>query len=810
MNDLMLSLRLLLREARSGELTVLFLSVLIAVSAMTTVGFFAERVKSGIEGQAQKLLGADIAVSSDHPLDAKFPEKAQSAGLRVTEAMHFPSMASFGDRSLLTAIRAIENGYPLRGEMKLSNGKMGIPERGTVWGDAKLFARLGVHVGDRISIGDADFTLSAQILDEPGAAFSFMSLGPGIVMNREDLARTGLISTGSRVRYLLYAAGEEGKIAAFRTWAKKNLGRGQGIEDAREGSPELRQMLDRSEVFLRMASLLCVVLAGVAITLAARRFVSRHLDSCAIMRVMGTTRPRLFRIFLLQFSFLGLFTSAFGILSGYFAQDLLAQGLSGVMNVHLPAPSPLPALEGGAAGMLLFLGFALPPIYSLAGVPPMHVIRRESGTKPAGFLPGLALLFALFLWQARDWKLGLIVFGGSSAMLAASGFAAILFIGRIRGGGAGWRYGIASLRRRSATSAVQILAFGLGLMAILVLTLVRGDLFRIWHESLPENAPNRFVLNIQPQALQPVKEFMASNGIGHPEFFPMVKGRLVGINDRQVSSDDYREMRAKHLVDREFNLSWASSPENELAAGRWWKEGEKDAFSVEEGIAKTLSIRMGDRLTFEVAGETVSGRVVNLRKVNWNSFRVNFFVIAPPSMLDSYPASYITSFHLPAQNQESISLLAKRFPTLLVVDVSTLIAKMQKMMNQVASSMQFVFLYSLLAGALVLFAAFASTQDERMREAAIMRALGADTRQILAAHASEFLILGIFSGAFAALGASAIGYFASTRLLDLPYHFDPQIFLIGISAGAIGVVLTGLHWTRKVLKSSPLAVLREV
>ena len=395
-------------------------------------------------------------------------------------------------------------------------------------------------------------------------------------------------------------------------------------------------------------------------------------------------------------------------------------------------------------------------------------------------------------------------------MLAASGFAAILFIGRIRGGRAGWRYGIASLRRRSATSAVQILAFGLGLMAILVLTLVRGDLFRIWHESLPENAPNRFVLNIQPQALQPVKEFMASNGIGHPEFFPMVKGRLVGINDRQVSSDDYREMRAKHLVDREFNLSWASSPENELAAGRWWKEGEKDAFSVEEGIAKTLSIRMGDRLTFEVAGEKVSGRVVNLRKVNWNSFRVNFFVIAPPSMLDSYPASYITSFHLPAQNQESISLLAKRFPTLLVVDVSTLIAKMQKMMNQVASSMQFVFLYSLLAGALVLFAAFASTQDERMREAAIMRALGADTRQILAAHASEFLILGIFSGAFAALGASAIGYFASTRLLDLPYHFDPQIFLIGISAGAIGVVLTGLHWTRKVLKSSPLAVLREV
>lgn len=808
----MLSWRLLLRDWRSGELTVLFLAVLIAISSMTTVGFFADRVKGGLVNQAEKLLGADLVVTSDHPIDGIFKSEAAARGLSVSNAVKFPSMASFGDGSALSEIKAVGGGYPLRGDLRVSNGARGIPKTGTIWVDRKLLTRLKLVVGDRVEIGAANFTVGAVIIDEPGAAFSFMSLGPGLIMNESDLPSTKLIRTGSRARYFFYVAGDISAVSSYRTWAKSRMGRGQSMEDAREGSPEIKAMLDRAEVFLRMAALLSVVLSGVAVALSARRFVERHLDGCAVMRALGATESRLLKLFLYQFSMLGLISSLIGTAVGFTAQSLLAHVLSNFVNVRLPLPSILPAIEGCLAGVLLLLGFALPPIVALARVPALHVMRREIDPPRAGYALGLAALAALFLWEANDMKLGLILFGGFGVTLIISALAASLFLSSLKGGGTGWRYGLASLKRRRASSIVQILAFGLGLMAILVLTLVRGDLFEIWRESLPMNAPNRFVLGIQPDQIKAVSSFFESSGIGKPEIFPMVRGRLVGINDRSVSSEDYSQMRAKRLIDREFNLSWASkmSRDNEIVAGKWWGIRDKGVFSVEEGLAKTLSIRMGDTLTFEVAGNRFSGRVVNLRKVDWNSFRVNFFVIAPPQLLEGYPASFITSFYLPPENYKAMNDLARDFPNLLVVDVSAILAKMQKMMSQVAVAIESVFVYSLLAGTMVLVAAFASTQDERMKEAAILRTLGASRRQILLAHASEFLILGGISGIFAALGATGIGYLAAKKLLDLPYGFDPLIALAGIGMGTLCILLMGLFWTRKVLATSPLAVLRAV
>lgn len=809
----MLAWRLLLRDARSGELTVLFLAIVIAISSMTTVGFFADRVRGALENQAEKLLGADLVVSSDHVMDGAFKSTALKRGLLVSSAVKFPSMVSFEDRSVLTEIKAVGEGYPLRGELRVSNGAHGIPKPGSVWVDRKLLTRLDLEPGSRVEIGAATFVVDASIIEEPGAAFSFMSLGPGLIMNASDLPATQLIQTGSRIRYFFYAAGNVSTIASYRNWAKSHLERGQSLEDAREGSPEIKSMLDRAEVFLRMAALMSVMLSGVAIALSARRFVERHLDGCAVMRVLGATESGLLQFFIYQFLMLGLISSLIGVAVGFSAQNLLAHGLENMAGTALPLPSLRPAIEGCLAGLLLLLGFAIPPILALTKVPALHVMRREMAPPGAGYALGLTAFAALFLWEANDLKLGAILFGGSMAMLLVSGILASLVLGGLPGGGgSGWKYGLASLRRRRASSVAQILAFGLGLMAILVLTLVRGDLFEIWRESLPEHAPNRFVLNIQPEQLKSASAFFESNGMGHPEIFPMVRGRLVEINGRSVSSGNYAEIRAKRLIDREFNLSWASgmSADNELVAGKWWGNRDKDVFSVEQGLAQTLSIHMGDTLTFQVGGNRLSGQIVNLRKVDWNSFRVNFFVIAPPGLLETYPASYITSFYLPPENLKGMNDLAREFPNLLVVDVSSLIAKMQKMMGQAALAIEYVFLYSLFAGAMVLVAAFASTQDERIREAAILRTLGASSRQIVAAHASEFLILGAFSGAFAAMGATGIGYLAARKLLDLPFSFDPRIALAGLTLGTLCITIMGLFWTRKVLASSPSTVLRSV
>ncbi|HQT26899.1 MAG TPA: ABC transporter permease, partial [Burkholderiales bacterium] len=517
---------------------------------------------------------------------------------------------------------------------------------------------------------DVEEEISEEIIiEEPEAAFSFMSLGPGLVMNLSDLPSTGLVREGSRVHYVLYVAGNPSKIAAYRQWAKSRLGRGQRLEDAREGSPQIRDMLDHSNVFLRMAALFSVVLAAVAVSLSVRRFFERHLDGCAVMRVIGATSSRLFRLFLCQFSILGVAAGILGGLAGYFAQKLLASILSGFITVDLPRASVLPACEGLAAGLVLLLGFSLPLVHALSKVPALRVIRREMIVPRGGYALGLAALLFLFLWQAKSLELGLIVFGSFCVMLLFSAVAVRFFLGRLKGGGSGWRYGMASLRRRSASGAVQIVAFGIGLMAVLSLTLVRGDLFETWQETLPPHAPNRFILNIQKEEIAPLSLFFSNNGMKIPEFYPMVRGRLVAINGKPVSSKNYQASRAKRLVDREFNLSWAGNQGNEIASGKWWgAEGKgKPYFSVEEELAKTLSIGMGDTLTFEIAGNRLTGRVTNFRRVDWNSFKVNFFVLTPPGVLDAYPTSYITSFYVPSGNYGKMGELSRAFPTLLVI-----------------------------------------------------------------------------------------------------------------------------------------------
>lgn len=827
MQELALGLKLLWRDHRAGELALIVASIVIAVGSVTTVGFFTDRVHHALGRQANQLLGADLVIASDKPVAPEIAGEARGRGLAMTTIVRFPSMVMQGERNLLSSVKAVGSGYPLRGELKIASELYGpdrragtVPEPGTAWVDERLYTQLGLKLGERVELGRASFTVTAILTQEPDVAIGFFNGAPRILINEADLAKTALIQPGSRVGHRFLVAGGAAAVEDFRAWAATRLRPGQRLEGLRDARPEMRAALERAEKYLSLAALVTVVLAAAAIGLAARRFLQRHLDACAMMRCLGARQGMLLRLYAVHLLALGVIASGVGCLIGIGAQAVLAQWLGSLVAVELPAPGARPAIHGLLTGLALLLGFALPPLVALRHVPTLRVMRRELGAPPpaglATYAAGYAVIVALIVWKAEGLRLAAIVLGGfTGAMLAAAAFTWLMIraAGRVTAGGLTWRYGIANLRRRALGSILQVVALGVGIMALLVLTLVRHDLLNMWRTTLPPDAPNRFIVNIQPDQVEPLRAFFAKHGVREPPLFPMIRGRLVQINDRRVSSADYHDERARRLIDREFNLSWAERvrADNRVSAGRWWPAGKAPPqFSVEEGLAEALGIAPGDTLTFDIAGSPVSARVTNLRKVDWDTFNVNFFVIAPPGMLESYPASFVTSFYLPSGNAAMLAELVRAFPNFVLIDVAQIIGQIQKMMDQVARAVQFIFLFTLLAGLAVLYAAIAATQDERLYQATVMRTLGASRSQLRRAIVAEFAVLGALAGLLAAAGATALGYFVATQLLHLAYTFNPGIWVIGALAGSVGIAAAGYARTRAVLNVAPLKALRDI
>jgi len=823
-----LSLRLLARDWRAGELRVLAIALIIAVASLSTVALFADRVERALGQEASQLLGADLVVVSDRPLDAALGSEAVRLGLSNVETVRFPSMTVAGDNTVLTEIKAVAPGYPLKGRIAVQAAEhapderpASIPESGTLWGDERLLSRLGVRIGESVDVGERRFRVAAQMTEDPETTAGFFSFGPRVIMNLADLPSTGLVTVGSRVSYRLSVAGKPADVQAFRDYAGARVGPGQRVEDVRDARPEVRSALERAEKFLGLSALLSVLLAAVAVALAARRYLRRHLDGCAIMRCLGASQSLIVRLHVQQFLLLGLAGSGAGCLLGAAGQAVLASLLTPLVEIALPAAGPTPILQGLGSGFVLLLGFALPPIVALRRVPTLRVLRRDLGLPDtagwAGYALGVTALGGLVLWQAQDARTGWLVLGGALATMAALSLASLsllrLFAWSGRRAGFAWRFGLGNLRRRPLSTVTQVVALGVGIMALVLLTLVRSDLLASWQRSLPADAPNRFLVNVQPDQVEALKTFLAEQGLRPPILYPMVRGRLIEINERKVSSLDYVEDRAKRLIDREFNLSWAQHPQidNRILAGRWWTPAEhgKPLFSVEEGIAQTLGIRMNDRLTYEIGGSRVQGTVVSLRKVEWDSFRVNFFVVAPPGVLEPFPASYVSSFHLTAGQAAIMDRLVKRFPNLLVIDVTAVLGQVQRIMDRVVKAVEFVFVFGVLAGAVVLFAAISATHDERVFDAAILRTLGATSRQMLAVSAAEFAAIGALAGLLAAIGATVLGYVLAARVLAVPYAIDPAVWLVGLAGGISGVLAAGLLGTRRARRAPPMAIFRE-
>jgi putative ABC transport system permease protein len=821
-----LAMRMLRRNWSAGELRVLLFAILIAVASVTTVAFFADRVQSALDRQANELLGGDLVVIADKPIPAEFAQMAGEDQLVTARTRTFPSMVSAPGGVNLAEVKAVSERFPLRGRLRIKESAAaaehevdGGPKAGSVWIGLPLAARIDVKVGDMLQVGRAKLRIDALITREPDSVLDYFGIAPRVLMSEADLDATGLVTVGSRVIERLLVAGEPKELKRFREQVTPKLARGQRIEGVRDSRSEVRTALERAQRFLGLASLLSVVLASVAVALSARRFSQRQIDAAAMMRCLGASQASIFFVHAWQFVALAIIACILGSVAGYAAQAVLAYWLTSFFTVQLPAPGALPALRGAAIGFVLLLGFTLPPLLRLRNVSTLRVLRRDlAAAEPvsaAAFALGLGALCALIVWQAGDLKLGAIALGGFAGALAAAaivGYALIRVVSRARRAAAGpWRYGLANLRRRTGASLVQIIALGLGLMAMLLLTLVRTEMLTRWQESLPPDMPNRFAINIQGDQLQPLRERFTQLHLVAPDLFPMVRGRLVAINGRDVKGESFKGERARRLAEREFNLSWASTlqSDNSIASGRFWKPDAKEPeFSVEDGIAGTLGIKVGDTLTYDVAGSRFTAPVTSLRKVNWDSFRPNFFVLASPPLLQSYPASWITSFHLDAGRDDVVASLVREFPNVSVIDLSAMMAQFQRITDQVSRAVEFVFLFAIAAGIVVLFAAITSTQDERVFEGAVLRTLGASRSQLAAMQLAEFLTIGLLAGTIASIGAVATAMVLSERVLGIPYEPSWPLPVAGLLVGGLCVAIAGLLGTRRAVTAAPLQTLR--
>lgn len=824
--------RMTVRDWRAGELRLLALALVVAVASVASVGFLADRIRLALERDAAQLLGGDLVLVSDAPISEIQREQAARLGLEVTETLQFPSMAAAGTgdalRSQLTALKAVQQGYPLRGRLRVADGPAmpdevawDIPARGAVWVDPQLLSLLEVRVGDELQLGDKRFRIERVIAVEPDRGMNFINVAPRVMMRADDLDGTGLVTFGSRISYRLLVAGQPAQVREYADWLQARLERGQRVETLESGRPEMRRTIDRAQHFLSLVALLAALVAAVAVALAARRFTLRHFDSVAVMRCLGATQSALTRLFALEFLIIALGAAAAGSLLGYVAHQGLIAALGGLIATDLPAATLLPAVQGFLAGVWLLLGFALPPLAQLRHVSPVRVLRRETGVAPARTAVGYgigALGFALLLlWFARDLKLGAMVAGGFLAGFAL--FCGLAWLGvrwleplrQWQRGPVALRFALAGVVRRRGATVAQICALAVGLMALLLLSITRGDLVDGWRQAAPPDAPNRFLINIQPDQREAVGQRLADAGLGETELYPMVRGRLLEINGRAVGPADYEDERARRLVDREFNLSYMDEMpgHNRVVAGRWLDPSAAE-LSMEEGIAQTLGVKLGDTLRFDVAGNAVEVTVTGLRAVDWDSMRVNFFAILSPAVLRDMPQSWITALHLPEDKADLSSALIREFPNLTIFDTGAILRQVQGVLDQVVAAVQFLFLFTLAAGCLVLYAALASTRDERVREAGLLRALGATRRQLSAAQWLELGAIGGAAGLLAAGGASAIAWLLARFVFKFALASNPWVWVAGVSVGVVCAWAGGWMGLRGVLRHPPLATLREV
>jgi len=824
---LALAARQLLRDARAGELRVLFFALLVAVAASTAIGYFSARLNGAMLLRASEFLGADLLLSGSAPAAPEQIAAGQRQGLEHAQLVEFSSVIATDSAIQLASVKAADDAYPLRGQLKSAAAPYQPetpgdgPRPGEAWAEARLFAALNLEVGERIEVGEKSLRLTRVLTYEPDRAGDFYSLTPRVLMHLDDLAATGIVQPGSRVRYRELWRGPPEALQTYRQALKPTLAAHQRLEDARAGNRQIGGALGRAERYLNLASLAAVLLSGVAVALSAARFAARRFDASALLRCLGLSRGEALGLYSLQLALLGLTASGLGALLGWLAQQGLFYLLQGLLPAAVPGGGLLPALAGIATGLLALGGFALPPLAALGRVPPLRVLRRDLLPLPPStwLVYGSALLaLGLIMWRlSLDLKLTAALLGGglvAALLLGGLLLYALQGLRRLLARAAlPWRLGLGQLLRHPLAAAGQTLAFGLILLAMALIALLRGELLDRWQEQLPEQAPNHFALNVLPAEKDAFAARLAELSPHPAPLYPVVPGRLVAINGAPVRQVVSKDSQGERAVQRDLSLTWADElpSDNRLASGTWWntaQASELPGVSVEAKLAESLQLKLGDRLSFSVGGLQRDARVSSLREVDWDSFQPNFYMLFEPGTLQDLPVTYLTSFYLPPQHERQLVELARAFPAVTLLQVEALLAQLRSILAQVSLAVEYVLLFVLAAGLAVLFAGLQATLDERIQQGALLRALGAERALLVKARRAEFGVLGAASGLLAALGCELVSFLLYRFAFDLAWQPHPWLLLLP-PLGALLIGGAGVLGTRRALNSSPLTVLRE-
>lgn len=827
MKAVVFALRSFSREIRSGEVMVLLAAVALAVGALTAVGFLTDRIGKAVARQANEVLAADLRLRSQEPIPEEWRQKAASYGLRTAETRTFPSVVFKDDASALTTIKAVSETYPLRGSVRVADALFGeqrtvdgIPARGEVWADGALLARVDADIGDRLLVGDSELLVAAVLTYRPDQSIGFASLAPSLVVNIADLPATGLISEGSRVGYALLVAGDDDAVNEFNEAIADDLPESVRASNREESSESAYNAADRAQRFLSLTAVISLLLSAVAVAMSARRFAQRRMDTVALMKSLGATQGFVISVSVVQLILLGLLGVAIGSVVGYAAEETLAFVLKDIIASDLPPVGLTPVALASGSALVLLVGFALPSLIQLRNTPPLRVLRHDAmPPAPSRLLVAglsLAAVAALVYRSVGDARMLAILLGGIIVIAAALYFVGrglVHVMARYRSGvGVAWRYGLANIARRGRASAVQVVAFGLGLTVLLLLTIVRTDLLEGWRQTLAEDAPNHFMINIQPHERDSVANIYEEAGIEAPDFVPLVRARMSHINGESVKEIEYPTRDGEWFANREANLSWATtmSSSNDLIEGEWWPadyDGPPLA-SIEEEVSMETGLTIGDKLVYQIAGREVEMTIASVRKVNWDSFQPNFFLLLSPGALDGMPTTYIASLRIEERQKPVLVTLVRKHPSISVIDLDSILQQVRGIIEKATLAVQAVFLFTLAAGIAVLFAAVQSTIDERRFESAMLRALGARKSVVFSGVMAEFAALGIAAGFLASAGASVLAAIVAVRLFELPYEFNPVIWVAGLVSGVLVVCASGFVAARGAINAPPVSILR--
>ncbi len=827
MKSVRMAWRMLRREYHTEELRVVALAILVAVGSLVSVASFADRLKQALAQQGAYLLGADVVVETSHAPPAEWAALAARRGVRQAHTVGFRSVVANGPLSQLAEVKAVDDGYPLRGSLRVAPAVdaadrvlTGAPPAGAVWMDSQLLARLGARVGDRVSVGARTFQVAGLVTYEPDRGGEMFAIAPRLMLRLSDLSGTGLVQPGSLVTYRWLLAGDRTAVTQVLDAVRAAAPASFSVRDSTDARPRFRAAFERGERFFALATLISVVLAGAAVARATAGFAERHLDFAALLRCVGARQAQVVAVYVWQLLLLTLAASVLGSVLGYAGQQVLTNLLPGVVQDELPWPSPAPALIGVGVGLVIALGFGVPGILGLRQVSPLRVLRRDLDPRPARFTglyaASLIGLAALTHYLARDWRLSVYVLGGGLLTVAGLAVLSLVLIaacGRLRRTAGGWaRYGLANLYRRRASSIGQAVAIGVGVMGLLLLVVVRGDLVTEWQRRLPEQTPNHFLINIQPDQVGKVRAALVAAGLAPDKLSPIVRARLVSINGQAVEAAAFADDFARRAVQRAANLSWTTRlpDDNTVVDGTAWHglDAGQPLLSVEQEYARSLGLNIGDQLLYRVADRELAVTVANLRRVSWDSLNPNFFLLVPPGVLDDYPQSYITSVYVPRAEAGKLFALTRQFPNITDVDIEAVLEQVRSVIKRVSDALLFVFMFAIAAGLVVLYAVVHASRLERQREIAVLRSLGASRRQLTAATVAEFGALGVLAGTVGATGAGLVAALVAEYLFKTEYVIAPGVWLAGVVVGAVLITASGYLATRRLLDTPPWSALR--